>query len=80
MQTQADWLLRDDTAARQFAQALNVEVHGSIGLLLWAVAAGHIATRDEAFVLLTVLANSSLWISDRVLQKAREAIETLFNI
>lgn len=78
MQTQADWLLSDDAKARQFAQALGVEVHGSIGLVLWCIASGHIASRDEALSLLNALASSSLWISDRVLGNAREAIDTLF--
>ncbi len=38
MQVQAEWLLTDDAAARQLGESLGLEVHGSIGLLLWAVA------------------------------------------
>jgi hypothetical protein len=42
LQEHADWLLTDDAKARQFAESTGLEVHGSIGLLLWSVAAGHI--------------------------------------
>jgi predicted nucleic acid-binding protein len=38
MQMQAEWLLSDDAKARQFAETLGLEIHGSIELLLWAVA------------------------------------------
>lgn len=79
LQTQADWLLSDDAGARQFAQALGLEVHGSIGLLLWRAASGQIASLEEALSLLNSLAGSSLWVSERVLQKARGAVETLFS-
>jgi len=72
-------LLSDDAGARQFAQALGLEVHGSIGLLLWGAASGQIASREDALRLLNALAGSSLWVSERVLQKAREAVETLFS-
>ncbi len=30
LQEQAEWLLNDDAKARQFAEALDLEVHGSI--------------------------------------------------
>jgi hypothetical protein len=33
VQLNADWLLTDDAKARQFAESLGLEVHGSIGLL-----------------------------------------------
>lgn len=79
MQTQADWLLSDDAKARQFALSLGLEVHGSIGLLLWAIAVGHVASRDDALNLLNDLASSSLWISDRVLHQAHLAIDKLFS-
>jgi predicted nucleic acid-binding protein len=38
----ADWLLTDDAKARQFAETLRLEVHGSIGLLLWSFGKGFI--------------------------------------
>jgi predicted nucleic acid-binding protein len=38
LQVKGDWLLTDDAQARQFAESLGVETHGSVGILLWAVA------------------------------------------
>jgi predicted nucleic acid-binding protein len=72
----ADWLLTDDTAARLFARALGLEVHGSLGVVLWAAGAGHL-TRADADVALDRLAQSSLWISPRVLSEARTALDQL---
>ncbi len=77
MQKQVDWLLTDDAKARQFAESLGLEVHGSIGLLLWSVAMGHVDNRQQALTLLAALANSSLWISERVVREAGYAIDKL---
>lgn len=79
LQVQADWLLSDDAQARQFAQTTGLEVHGSVGLLLWSVAAGHVDDRIQALTLLNNLANSSLWVSDRVLNEATQAIDRLLS-
>jgi predicted nucleic acid-binding protein len=78
LQMRANWLLTDDAKARQLAESAGLEVHGSIGILLWNVAVGNIGDKTLAFNLLDNLANSSLWISERVLQEARKAIEPLF--
>jgi len=77
MQMKADWFLTDDARARQLAESLGIETHGSIGLLLWNVAAGNLIDRPRALALLEDLANSSLWISERVLREARRAIDAL---
>ena len=76
-QVGADWLLTDDAAARLFASALGIEVHGSLGILLWAAAAGHL-DRIEAEAALSRLAASSLWVSGRVLEEARSALQRMF--
>lgn len=78
LQVSADWLLTDDALARQFAESLGLEVHGSVGVLLWCVASGHIHTQQQAEALLGDLARSTLWMSDRVLREARKAIGILF--
>jgi predicted nucleic acid-binding protein len=78
LQEQADWLLTDDAKARQFAESLGLEVHGSIAIILWAVAIGLIREKTLAIQLLDNLANSSLWISNRILQEAHKAIDILF--
>jgi hypothetical protein len=79
MQMEADWLLTDDAIARQFGESVGLEIHGSIGLLLWATAVGHIESENEAMDALNALINSSLWISDRVVNQARKAIHTLYS-
>jgi len=78
LQVNADWLLTDDAKARQLAESTGLEVHGSIGILLWSVAVGNIPDKTLAFNLMNNLANSSLWISERVLQEGRNAIDALF--
>ena len=77
LQKQSDWLLTDDAKARQFAEGLGLEAHGSIGLLLWAIASGHLESREQAYHRLDGLKHSSLWISERVLHQAAEAIDQL---
>jgi predicted nucleic acid-binding protein len=72
-QLKADWLLTDDAAARLFATELGLEVHGSLGVVLWAAAVGHLGL-EEAEQALARLAESSLWISARVLAEAQAAL------
>jgi predicted nucleic acid-binding protein len=73
----ADWFLTDDTAARTFAEMIGLEVHGSLGVILWAAAAEYLK-KDEAKKGIEKLSHSSLWISKYILQKAYEALEDLF--
>lgn len=77
LKVDCDWFLTDDAQARQFGESLGLEVHGSIGLLLWAVASGHVESRRQAYKLLDRLRNSSLWISERVIAEALHAIDEL---
>lgn len=76
-QINAQWLLTDDAAARLFGQSLSLEVHGSLGVVLWAAAAGRL-NRADAEAALDRLAQSSLWISAKVLAEAKAALEQLF--
>lgn len=76
-QITADWLLTDDAAARLFAEELGIEVHGSLGIVLWATAIGHLE-RPAAEQALAQLASSSLWISRRTLAEARAALHEIF--
>ncbi len=75
-QVSSDWLLTDDAAARLFAQTLGLEVHGSIGIVLWAAGQGHL-TRPAAGAALEALAQSSLWVSPVVLAQAKAALAAL---
>ncbi|HRJ57451.1 MAG TPA: hypothetical protein PLV64_14275 [Anaerolineales bacterium] len=78
LQVHADWLLTDDAAARRFAESLGLEVHGSVGALLWSAAMGYIDDQQIAHRLLDNLAKSTLWVSERVVGAARKAIDDLF--
>ena len=75
-QLRADWLLTDDAAARLVAQSLGLEVHGPLGLVLWAAAMRHLS-RVQAGSALDRLARSSLWLSPSVLLAAKAALEQM---
>lgn len=62
--------------ARALATLLGMEVHGSLGVVLWAAAQAHIS-RHEAAAILDRLAGSSLWISPALLAEARRALDVL---
>jgi predicted nucleic acid-binding protein len=76
-QEQADWFLTDDSAARVVAEQMAVEVHGSLGVLLWGAATG-LVDFQAAEAALDRLRKSSLWVSPRVLSEARHALLDLF--
>jgi len=75
-QLRADWLLTDDAAARLLAQSLGMEVHGSLGLVLWAAAMGYLS-RAQSESALDRLSRSSLWVSPSVLLAAKAALEQI---
>jgi predicted nucleic acid-binding protein len=77
LESKPDWFLTDDAAARLLAESLNVEVHGSIGVLLWIAAKG-LVKKPEAESLLTGLENSSLWMSPKVRVEARSVLKGIF--
>ena len=72
----ADWLLTDDSAARLFASLFGIEVHGSLGIVLWNVAHGYIS-QIEAERVLNNLKQSSLWLSAKVFQEALNAVKEM---
>ena len=77
-QLSADWFLTDDTAARMIAQSQGREVHGSLGVILWAAATG-VLDFAGARESMAKLARSSLWISARVLDEAGAALSKMFS-
>jgi predicted nucleic acid-binding protein len=77
LQVETDWFLTDDAAARLVAQQHGLEVHGSLGVILWGAASGHLV-RTEAEASLEALSHSSLWISARILEEARTALRQIF--
>lgn len=75
-QIDADMLLTDDTAARFYAKLINLEAHGSLGVIIWNVSNGYM-TKSEGIKAIEALSHSSLWISDKILQEAITAINSL---
>src|SRR3972149_2968602 len=69
----ADWFLTDDSTTRLFVSLLGMEVHGSLGIILWNAAHRHLsrAKTEEA---LNGLEASSLWLSTRIYQEARQSL------
>lgn len=75
-QLEAQWLLTDDAAARLIGHSLGLEVHGSLGIVLWAAAMNYL-TREDCEAALDRLARSSLWISASVLLAAKIALDRI---
>lgn len=76
VQIEADWFLTDDTAARLIAQQMGLEVHGSLGVVLWAAVTKYFEG-DEAEEALEALGRSSLWISTKILDEAKAALRQI---
>lgn len=72
-----DWFLTDDTKARSIAESINLEAHGSLGIVLWSAAVGHL-NYIEAKVTLDNLSKTSLWISKNIMSQAKKALEQIF--
>ena len=69
-------LLSDDAAARLYASYIHIEVRGSLGIVLAALAYGRISI-TEAEQMLDRLRNSSLWLSQKVFQEAIAALNEI---
>jgi len=74
--TQNPLLLSDDAAARLYASYINIEVRGSLGLVLAALVYGRI-DKEKGRQVLESLQKSSLWISKTVFSEALSALEGL---
>lgn len=72
----ADWFLTDDATTRLFVSLLGMEVHGSLGIILWNAAKGYLS-REETESALKRLEATSLWLSERVRREARQALEDI---
>lgn len=75
-QLEAKWFLTDDAAARLIGHSLGLEVHGSLGIVLWAAAMNYL-TRGDCKAALDRLARSSLWVSASVLLAAKTALHRI---
>jgi predicted nucleic acid-binding protein len=72
----ADWFLTDDATTRLFVSLLGMEVHGSLGIILWNAAKGYLS-REETESALKRLEATALWLSERVRREARQALEDI---
>jgi len=54
-----------------------MEVHGSLGIVLWSAAVGHLSY-SESKEALDRLSKTSLWISKDILSEAQKALKTMF--
>ena len=73
----ADWFLTDDSTTRLFVALLGMEVHGSLGVILWNAAHRHLS-RAETEQALNDLEASSLWLSARIYQEARQSLNDIY--
>ncbi len=73
----ADWFITDDSAARLFISLLGMEVHGSLGVILWNAAHRHLS-RAETERVLNDLESSSLWLSARIYKEARQSLDDIY--
>ena len=70
------WFLTDDSEARIFATSLGLEVHGSLGVVLWSAAMGNL-TYKQSMNALEKLSQTSLWISKATLKEAEKAVKKI---
>lgn len=75
---QADMFFTDDTAARTLSASLGIQARGSLGVVLFAAASGHIDQTTAEKVLSNLESRSTLWMSGKIRRMAREALVTLF--
>lgn len=64
----ADYLLTDDATARLYAEINKINVHGSLGIVLWNLIHKNI-NKEQARSLIFDLKKSSLWVSEQVFQR-----------
>lgn len=74
----ADLFLTDDAAARTLAESIGVEARGTLGVVLYAAGLGKLGEAEANHMLDDLENRSTLWMSSRVKQAAREAIATIF--
>lgn len=76
--TQADIFLTDDTAARTMGESLGIQVRGTLGVVLFAAASGHLDQAVCLQILSDLEQHSTLWMSAKVKAAARLAVSQIF--
>lgn len=75
----ANWLLTDDASARYCASAAGIEVHGTLGVVLYNAAVGTVGL-EEARRVLVAIRKGSLCVSNRVFDLAVAGLGNLTQI
>ena len=68
-------LLTDDLAARETAKELDVEVHGSIGILVLAYTRGELNKSEAVDLMRALQVETSLFITDAVVERGIALLE-----
>jgi predicted nucleic acid-binding protein len=79
-EAQADMFLTDDTAARAMGESLGIHVRGSLGVVLFAAAFGHLDRAGCLQILNDLEQHSTLWMSAKVKGAARDAVSQIFGL
>lgn len=72
----ADYLLTDDATARLYAEINKINVHGSLGIVLWNLVHKNIR-KEQARLLILELKKSSLWVSEQVFQRVIKILDDI---
>lgn len=72
----ADYLLTDDATARLYAEINKINVHGSLGIVLWNLVHKNI-NKEQARLLILELKKSSLWVSEQVFQRVIKILDDM---
>ena len=69
-------LLTDDLAAREIAAELDIEVHGSIGVVLHGYDRGRLSAETAEELIRALDHDSTLYLSEPLLEYALQVLET----
>lgn len=73
-------LLTDDLAARDAATAIDVEVHGSLGIIARGYATGRLTQEDAAELMRALQRETSLFLTDAVVEEGIALLEAEDNV
>lgn len=69
-------LLTDDLPAREIAADLGIEVHGSIGVVLYGYGRGRLSTTEAEELIRALEHDSTLYLADPLIEYALQVLET----
>ncbi len=74
----ADLFVTDDAAARTVGESLGLNVRGTLGVVLYNAAAGHLNYATALNTLTNLEQRSTLWMSAKVKRAANDALSQIF--